>query len=402
MKNFKEVKVIYRKSIFMSVMPVLALGLLMACSGNKPAAITPEENTTVVSIADSSLTLMDVQMTVPEIKAVESNIYLPGKVITIPNFRASVSTNIAGKVDKILVREGTYVKKGQALMTLRSMDVIELQNQFFEAKAQRDFLRLEFKRQEELIKNNIGALADFQTTQARLQAAESKVNALEAKLMMLGYSREFINNPEVATEVVINAPIDGYVFKLPVQIGMVANTDETLAELVNNSELMADVFVYDKDLDNISEGQTVEIDFITHSYPSVSGKVAHISRAIDPETKAVTVHVKFNAPPNKLVLPDMSLRCVVLKKESLTPKLTVPLASILHEEDHHFVYLTFPSQNKNRETNLHKYRVTLGNQNEKFVQISFANKPSGEYRIVTKNVMIVENERKKRSGMVFE
>jgi membrane fusion protein, heavy metal efflux system len=375
---------------------------LTSCGEKKAASIATDENTTVVSIADSSLVLMEVQLTPPEIKQVESNIYLAGKVMAIPNFRASVSTDISGKIDNIMVREGTYVKKGMPLMSLRSMEVIELQNQFFEARAQRDFLQLEFKRQEELIKNNIGALVDFQTTESKLRAAESKVNALQAKLMLLGYTKEFINNPEVATDVIIRAPIDGYVFKLPVQIGMLATTDVTLAEIVNNRELMADVFVYDKDLDNISEGQPVEIDFITHSYPSVIGSVAHISRAIDPQTKAVTVHVKFTAPPDKLVLPDMSVRCVIVKKESLTPKLTVPLAAILTEEDHQFVYVSFTNESKNKETKLHKYRVSLGNQNEKNVQIDFANEPSGNYRIVTRNVMIVENERKKQSGMSFE
>jgi RND family efflux transporter MFP subunit len=375
---------------------------LLSCGEKKTASIATDENTTVVSIADSSLVLMDVQLTAPEIKQVESNIYLAGKVMAIPNFRASVSTDISGKIDNIMVREGTYVKKGMPLMSLRSMEVIELQNQFFEARAQRDFLQLEFKRQEELIKNNIGALVDFQTTESKLRAAESKVNALQAKLMLLGYSKEFINNPEVASNVMILAPIDGYVFKLPVQIGMLATTDVTLAEIVNNRELMADVFVYDKDLDNITEGQPVEIDFITHSYPSVIGSVAHISRAIDPQTKAVTVHVKFTAPADKLVLPDMSVRCVIVKKESLAPKLTVPLAAILTEEDHHFVYLSFTNENKNKETMMHKYRVSLGNQNEKQVQIAFANEPTGDYRIVTKNVMIVENERKKKSGMTFE
>jgi RND family efflux transporter MFP subunit len=375
---------------------------LLSCGEKKTASIATDENTTVVSIADSSLVLMDVQLTAPEIKQVESNIYLAGKVMAIPNFRASVSTDISGKIDNIMVREGTYVKKGMPLMSLRSMEVIELQNQFFEARAQRDFLQLEFKRQEELIKNNIGALVDFQTTESKLRAAESKVNALQAKLMLLGYSKEFINNPEVASNVMILAPIDGYVFKLPVQIGMLATTDVTLAEIVNNRELMADVFVYDKDLDNITEGQPVEIDFITHSYPSVIGSVAHISRAIDPQTKAVTLHVKFTAPADKLVLPDMSVRCVIVKKESLAPKLTVPLAAILTEEDHHFVYLSFTNENKNKETMMHKYRVSLGNQNEKQVQIAFANEPTGDYRIVTKNVMIVENERKKKSGMTFE
>jgi membrane fusion protein, heavy metal efflux system len=384
----------YQITIFL-----ISLLLASACSSkkeNKAAAL--DENSNTVSISDSSLALMDVQLSRPEIKLVESNIYLAGKVIAIPNNRASVSSDIEGKVERIFVREGTFVKKGMPLMTLRSMEVIELQNQYFEAKSQLDFQSLEYKRQEELMKNNIGALVDFQTTDARYKASLSKVNALQAKLQLLGFSKEFINNPEVATNVTIHSPIDGYVFQLPVQIGVLATTHMTLAEIVNNSELMADVFVYDKDLDNIIEGQDVEIDFVTHSYPSVIGKVAHISRAIDPETKAVTVHVKFIPPADKLILPEMSIRCVIVKKESLTPKLTVPLSAVLEEEDHAFVYLTFSTKRKDTENILHKYRVRKGNQNETWVQITFANEPIGEYKVVSKNVMIVENERKKRSG----
>jgi membrane fusion protein, heavy metal efflux system len=382
---------------------ILLISLLhtAACSSkkeNKTAAL--DDNSNTVSINDSSLALMDVQLSKPEVKLIESNIYLAGKVIAIPNNRASVSSDIEGKVERIFVREGTFVKKGMPLMTLRSMEVIELQNQYFEAKSQLDFLSLEYKRQEELIKNNIGALVDFQTTDARYKASLSKVNALQAKLQLLEFTKEFINNPEVATNVTIHSPIDGYVFQLPVQIGVLATTHMTLAEIVNNTELMADVFVYDKDLDNIVEGQDVEIDFVTHSYPSVIGKVAHISRAIDPETKAVTVHVKFIPPSDKLILPEMSIRCVIVLKESLIPKLTVPLSAVLEEEDHAFVYLTFPAERKGIENTLHKYRVNKGNQNEAWVQISFANEPKGEYRIVSKNVMIVENERKKRSGML--
>jgi cobalt-zinc-cadmium efflux system membrane fusion protein len=376
---------------------------LSSCSGKKVEALQPPpENADYVSISDSSLALMDVVLLKPELKVIESNIYLAGKVIAIPNYRASVSTDISGKVERIFVREGSYVKKGTPLLSLRSMELIELQNQYFEAKAQMDFLALEYRRQEELIKNNIGALVDFQTTDAKYKASISKVNALMAKLQLLGFTKEFINSPEVASTVTINSPINGYIFKLPVQVGMLATTDIAMAEIVDNSELMADVYVYDKDLDNISEGQPVEIDFITHSYPSVTGTVAHISRALDPQTKAVTVHVKFSAPTGKMILPEMSIRCVVVRRESLVPQLTVTHSALLTEEDHAFVYLVFDAEKKGSANKLHKYRVTVGNQNEKEVQIKFLNEPAGTFKIVSKNVAIVENERKKRSGALTQ
>ncbi len=373
----------------------IAVLALLSCSKQKEKSHSTAGDSDAVQIDEKSLALMDVQFTKPEVRLIESNIYLAGKVVAMPNNRASVSSDIEGKVEKIFVTEGNFVKKGTPLMTLRSMAVIELQNQYFEAKSQLDFLKLEYERQEELIKNKIGALVEFQNIDAKYKAAIAKVNALQAKLQSLGFTKEFINNPEVATNITIYSPIDGYVFQLPVQLGVLATTDMTLAEIVNNDELMADVYVYDKDLDNITEGQNVEIDFITHSYPSVVGTVAHISRAIDPQTKAVTVHVRFHAPTGKMVLPEMSVRCVAIKKESQTPKLAVPLAAVLEEEDHSFVYVRFSADTASQ---LHKYRVIKGNQNEQWVQITFANEPKGDYQVVSKNVMIVENERRKRLG----
>lgn len=374
---------------------ILTFLVTVSCSRQKGKPNITQGDHNAIFIDGKSLALMDVQFIKPEVKIIESNVYLAGKVVAAPNNRASVSSDIEGKVEKIFVNEGNFVKKGTPLMTLRSMAVIELQNQYFEAKSQLDFLTLEYKRQEELIKNRIGALVEFQNTDAKYKAAIAKVNALRAKLQSLGFTKDFFSNPEVATNITIYSPIDGYVFQLPVQLGVLATTDMTLAEIVNNDELMADVFVYDKDLDDIVEGQKMVIDFITHSYPSVEGTVAHISRAIDPQTKAVTVHVKFQAPTGKMVLPEMSVRCVAIKKESLTPKLAVPRSAVLDEEDHSFVYVELASDTIKF---LHKYRVIKGNQNEQWVQISFANEPKGDYRVVSKNVMIVENERRKRIG----
>ena len=387
------------------------VSVLAAAFGCSPDPVTDSQNlaidpgvTTSVTISDSSLRLMDVTMAAPETKIVRSNVYLNGKVVTMPNYRASVSSDIAGKVEKIFVREGSFVKKGQPIMTLRSMALIELQNEYLEAKSARDFLEIEFKRQEELIRNNIGALADFQTTNARFKAAEAKENALSAKLRLIGVNASQLaaGTNSIQSVVTIVAPIDGYVFKLPVTIGMLATTDITLTELVNNEQLVADVYVYDVDLDDIAEGQQVEIDFINHSYPSVWGTVQHISRAFDPESKAVTAHITFRSPPSSLVLPDMSVRCILAKKESNTPKLTVPKSAILQEEDHHFVYVSFVDEKKSNDRVLHKYRVTTGNESEREVQIDFANPPSRDFLVVTTNVAIVENERKKRSGMTME
>lgn len=372
-----------------------------ACSGKKQASTVPQDESTVW-ISDSSLRLMDVRLSAPEEKIIQSFVYMSGKVVPLPNYRAMVTSDIEGKVNRIFVKEGDDVKQGEPLMSMKSIPLIDLQGEYMEAKSQADFMAVEYQRQQELRRNNIGALAEFQVTESKYKAARSKMIALASKLRLVGVNPDDLDNPEtshLSTEVIIRSPIDGYVFKLPVEVGTVATTDVLLADLINTQKLMADVYVYDNDLDDIHENQQVEIDFINHMYPSVHGTVTHISRAFDPETKAVTAHVAFEAPPGRLILPDMSVRCVLTRRESQVPGPTVPRGSILVEEDHDFIYLTYPSEKNGVMNLLHKERISLTAQNEREVQIRLHNQAKPGYLVVTNNVMIVENQRKKLNGM---
>jgi membrane fusion protein, heavy metal efflux system len=176
------------------------------------------------------------------------------------------------KIEEIFVHEGSAVAQGQAILTLRSMHLIELQNDYLTAKSEMDFLAIEFKRQQELRQNNIGALADFQTVTAKYEAAQGREKTIRAKLEILGVDLNNLQNPakaQITRKIIIRSPVSGYVHKLPVKVGMLASPETMLAEVVNVSELRADLFAYDKDLSLISEGQTVELDF-------VNDKIAHL------------------------------------------------------------------------------------------------------------------------------
>ncbi len=385
-----------------SIHILILLAGLWSCAKKQPSTQLVSTDPNAVYITDHSLDLMGVKLGKAETKIIFSKVYLNGKVVALPNYKASVSTDIEGKIEKIFVRDGSRVQKGQPLFILRSMALVELQSQYIEAESENDFLAIEYKRQEELIKNNVGALVNFQTTEAKYKAAQSKMNALKAKLELLGIQVEKAHDPghtEITSHVIIKAPIDGYIFQLSVQVGQLATTDIVLTELINTELLMADVYVYDNDLDDIEEGQSVEINFINHRYPAVKGKVEHIAHAFDAETRAVKAHISFHAPEGEIILPDMSVRCALIKEESKSPQLTVPIASILEEEDYHFVYLAFPKEKQGDANLLHKYRVGLGNGNESEVQIQFANVPQDEFLVVVNNSQIVENERKKLSGL---
>jgi membrane fusion protein, heavy metal efflux system len=378
---------------------------LAACSDQSQQTPAQAEITQVdfVELSEQQLGAMDIRLAKPEQKPIVANVYLTGKVGSLPNLKATVSPNIEGKVDRIFVSEGSLVRKGQALLTLSSMALIELQNDYLTAKSEEDFLAIEFKRQEELIKNNVGALADFQVVEAKFNAAISREKALRAKLELLRVDVESLQtpkNPKINSTVTITAPIDGYVVKLPVTVGMVAGEETTLAELVNVDQLLAEVSVFDKDLDLIREGQTVEIDFVNNALVSVQGQVTHIFRTLEAETRAVKVHVQFRTPPGALVLPGMTVRAVVKSKATDTALAnTVPLSSVLQEDDQFYVFATTQEKGPGGKMTIRKFKVELGDKNETATEIVFPNGTPTNLLIAQNNVMVLETQRKQMSGL---
>jgi RND family efflux transporter MFP subunit len=378
--------------------------LFTACSGNEEKALNDPEirQTDFVELTPQELKTMEIELATPGTQPIVSNIYLNGKVTSLPNLSASVSSNVEGKVEKVFVTKGSIVRKGQPLMVLSSMELIELQNDYLAAKSEMDFYAVEFRRQEELIKSNVGALADFQVTEAKYNAAISREKALRAKLQLLDIDADQFKNPKtsvITPSVTIKSPIDGYVTELPVTIGMLASVQTKLAEIVDTNQLYAEIFVYEKDLDLITEGQEVEIDFINAAFDNVMGKVMSISRAINTETRAVTAFVQFAAHKGDLVLPGMNVRAVVLNKEGTKGAVTVPVSALMKEDDQIYVFAGANKPNAKGKFKIMKYKVEVGSTSDTLAEIIFPNGAPPNIVVAKTNVMVLETQRRQMSGM---
>jgi len=376
---------------------------LVACGGKtstKTESKKAEEKKELLTLSLSAkqLELMNIQLVQPGKKAIASYVYLNGKVSSLPNNQANISSDLEGKVEQVFVTEGNYIGRGQPVLTLRSMPLIELQNEYLNTKSEMDFLAIEFKRQTELVNSNVGALAQYQVVEAKYNAIIAKEKALRAKLETLGVNVNDLQTPQNAVikkMITISSPISGYIHKLPVKVGMLASPQSVLAEVVNLSEMQADLFVYDKDLNLIQEGQTVDLDFINASVPNVTGRVINIERMIDSENKAITIHVKFSAPDKSFVVPGMSVRGAVVNPNDKELSYAVPFSALLKEEDNYYVFFTNKTEDKEGKMSFKKAKVKLGDKNEQMVEIQFLNAVTEDIFIVQNNPMILENERRK-------
>jgi len=209
-----------------------------------------------------------------------------------------VQMPLQGITEKILVKEGEKVKKGQIL--------IELDTEITRA------------RQESLMRNlKIGneILSRLQILSA--QGAVAEVQVMEQESKVEGIKRELIENKITLKYQEIVSPIDGFVFDLqPKSKGFVARSSEPILKIVPLNKLQAEVEINSNDIGFVNTGKTADISI--DSFPStdfgvLQGEVIRIGSDALPPNPSLNKGYRF---PAKIKLKTQNL---VLKNGQSLP-----------------------------------------------------------------------------------
>lgn len=366
--------------------------MLYSCSEE----IKTETTTKSFSLNKKQMSVMNIGLS-PVLKTrIQPIVVTTGKVSMAPNSVAIVSTNIRGKISEILVREGAHVAKGQPLLRISSMEFIELQQNYLSAKNDAQLMTLEYERQRKLRQENIGALAEYQAVESKYFSALNTVESIGEKLKLLGVNLDDYNDrskANVKNTITLVSPISGSVFKIKSTIGMFVDPTTELVEVYNLDKLYADIDIYEKDIDLISEGQPVTIEFLNQNAPKVTGNITYILKAIDPAAKAVPVHVSFTPPKDVNVLPEMGVKVRIEGKASKQPVIAVPQSALLQEGELFYVFLAEAGSNESYQ--FKKVKVLLGDSDGKLVEIKTGEGIIEGSSVVNENVYLINAERKK-------
>ncbi len=236
--------------------------------------------------------------------------------------RATVSSETTGRLVEVSVKEGDRVRAGQLLARLDPRDV-EQQIRLAEAQvdatrhaaAERDIdlasatdrqQRLKLLVAQHFVSDEAYRTADYETR--RLQAAgETASGDIAVAERRLAVQRQLLRNMEIV------APFDGIVSELAAQVGEIVSpvsggggfTRTGICTLIDMDSLEVHARVNEKYIGRISVGQVV--DLVPRAYPGLRlhGEVAAIMPAVDRETAAVEIVIRFKERDAR-VLPNMS------------------------------------------------------------------------------------------------
>lgn len=220
-------------------------------------------------------------------RTVYDAIILNGVVETPPQQSASVSFSLTGIVRNITVLAGSQVSKGGTLATIESLELIQLQEDYWKTVGQLIFAEQERQRQATLSQEDVGAKRKLQQAEADSRVLEASKQGIEAKLQMLGIDPKNLKVNQIIRTIALRSPIAGVVKTTPTNIGKSVTAGETLFEVISQTGARLVLKVFEKDLNRVKVGQKVELENGTATITSLGNN-------FDPTSRTVDAYAQFN------------------------------------------------------------------------------------------------------------
>ena len=331
MKMEKRNKILLRAAVISGVL--LFAGMGVSCSDDPKAAPTKAEVT-----LDPNLYTVEhpdlFKLATVETRDLPTTLNANGSVTPDINSTIHVTSLGSGRVVELKVRLGEYVKKGQLLLSIRSADLAGAFSDYQKASADERLARKAVDRAQLLYSHGALAEKDLQQADDTEEKARLDVQNAEQRVRLLGGDPA---HPSAVIE--LRAPVSGTIVEQNISgfegIRSLDNSPNlfTIADLIQVWVLCD---VYENNLGEVRLGDTAEIRPNAYPDKTYHGKVADISRVLDPTTRSAKV---------RIVLPnhDGSLRpgmfaVATFRSSRSQARLVVPTTALIRLQDKDWVF----------------------------------------------------------------
>ena len=268
----------------------------------------------------------------------ELNFY--GKITTDNDKMIEVFPIVGGNVIQVNVELGDYVKKGQALATIRSTEVADFEKQLEDAQNDLLIEKNNLKVAQELYEGKINSERDVFEAKSHYDKAKTQLNRIQQTYK--------IYNIRAGSIYEVKAPIDGFIIQKNINPGLMLRSDKTdnIFDIADIKDVWAIVNINESDINLVQLGVKAQVTTLSSPDKVFYGKVDKIFNVIDPDTKAMRVRVKL---PNSdyALKPEMRVT-IKLSFDEKFKLISIPSKAIIFDKDKNYV-MVFKSK-KNIET----------------------------------------------------
>jgi len=361
------------KKCFILTILFAGLASFVSCSskGTAETATTEEghtdehANTNTAILTDEQIKSIGIELGVIEEKQLTASLKTNG-VLQVPNQnKASVNSLYSGVIKSLLIQPGNYVRKGQTIATIANPDFIQAQSEYLSVNSKIVLAELEVKRQRDLNAGNAGALKNLQAAETELRTLRTLKSTLEQQIKLMGINPERLSNGKLISVLSISSPISGVVSNVIVKMGSYVDVSTPVAEIVDNSQLHLDLFVYEKDLPKLKNNQLIHFTLTNNPGKEYDAQIYSLGSSFEGESKAVTVHAKVQGEKTGLI-DGMNITAVISLENQTLP--AVPTEAIVNVAGQDYIFIVSEQNGEEEHTKdsvKHDVKAEAGHKDEK-------------------------------------
>jgi cobalt-zinc-cadmium efflux system membrane fusion protein len=317
-----------------AVAPMLVLLCFgVACSKDTPAAASKPAVTLDPDVFQAEQPEL-FKTAKAETRALPTQVTASGTVSPDVNRTIHVTSLGAGRVVELKAKLGDAVRRGQTLIVISSPDLAGAFSDYEKAKADEALSRKALDRAQTLYDKGAIATKDLEVAQDAEDKAKVDVETSEHRVRLMGADPA---HPSPLIE--LRAPVAGTIVEQNVAgsegIKSLDNTPN-LFTIANLSEVWVVCDVFENDLGDVHLGDAAEIRMNAFPDRIFKGKVADISRVLDPSTRSAKVRIVLGNAEG--VLRSGMFAAATFRSRKMTDRVVVPATSIMRLHDKDWVF----------------------------------------------------------------
>ena len=334
------------KNIFLIIPLALIITLQSSCKSDsnqdETNAASKEEhahehtNANTATFTDAQIKSIGIETGNIEEKQLTASIRANG-ALRVPNQnKASINSLYSGVIRTLLVQPGNVVKRGQVIATISNPEFIRMQEEYLSTGPKIVLAEQEYNRQKELNEGNAGALKNLQAAESEMKALNTRRSSLEQQIQLMGINPRSLTNGKLVTVVSLRTPIGGIVSNVSVKMGSYVDVSTPVAEVVDNSQLHLDLFVYEKDLPKLKNNQRIHFTVTNNPGKEYDAQIFSLGSTFEDESKAVSVHAQVKGDKTGLI-DGMNVTALISLDKITTP--AVPNDAIVTWQGQDYIFI---------------------------------------------------------------
>jgi cobalt-zinc-cadmium efflux system membrane fusion protein len=261
---------------------------------------------------------------------------LGGEVAASPDRVARIASPVAGRVERVFVEEGQYVRRGDPLLVVRVPDLGRLRADHRGALSKAHAARANADRLASLVADRLAARQAWLDAEAQARSLEAEAASLGQQLAAIG--ADGAAHPSLLT---LRARVSGVVLSRSAVAGQPVTTDQPLGTVADLAEVWFMARVFERDLGAVVAGARAEVRVEALPGRRFAAVVDDVAPQVDPATRAVNVRIRVPNPDGALRVGLAGTARIVLPEAAAggPPAVLVPESALAVVDGRRLVFV---------------------------------------------------------------